>query len=221
MTERKLCEYSHYVIKLLSVSLRHTALFCYTTFWCKWALRDQCHYFNSSWRRYESVQLNGNPFKSFNLNMLVVCRKKKRIIWGSSEDHGPIPIPLPSNAQPYPYWITSRSRVKCSGYMLHMLIAFNGGPSNSCWDTMSLCVSSFRPYPNSGAASFEGRILKFNYVTMLREGCPNLKAPLNAPHKAYFSQILEDALLLSITSYHIQWFFACPKKKKERKKERK
>ena len=58
--------------------------------------------------------------------------------------------------------------------------------------------------------------LKASYVTMLHEGCPNLKAPSNA---ALFSLFLEDAPLLSFMASHIPRFFVRPKKKKERKRQ--
>ena len=50
---------------------------------------------------------------------------------------------------------------------------------------------------------------KANYVTISREGCPSLKAPLNAPSLFLF---WDDALLRSFVASHIPRFFARPKR---------
>ena len=59
--------------------------------------------------------------------------------------------------------------------------------------------------------------MKANYVTMLREGCPNSKAPPDAANKySFVSHFLEDALLLFFVASHILRVSVSLKKKKEK-----
>ena len=103
----------------------------------------------------------------------------------------------------------TRSSLPLIGYILLINAHLHLSPKMKR-DEMSHSVAKTERSTQSSCVSIQGlhpleEHLKANYVITLREGCPNSKAPPDAP-------------LRSFVALHIPRFFACPKKEKEGRK---